>query len=287
MFAAGFRKNNTACERYTAGVGTAVITGASSGIGEAFARALARRGQALLLIARREDRLAALAEELRARHGIRVETLAADLASSGGLARAAEAVGGTADLTLLVNNAGFGTRGYFHEGVLEEQERMHRLHVMAALRLTHAALNVMIPRGEGGVIQVASVAAFARSSYNASYCATKSWMTVFTEGLHLELREMGSRVRVQALCPGFTYSEFHDVLGVDRKTIASWLWMRADEVVEESLRGLERGRWLVIPGRIYRWFATVVSKLPVRLRLAVEARNPQRKARVGGGFVSR
>lgn len=282
-----FRENALAHERYTAEVGTAVITGASSGIGEAFARALARRGHALVLIARREERLAALAAELRARHGVRVETLAADLASDEGLARAASAVGATADLALLVNNAGFGTRGYFHAGALDEQERMHRLHVMAPVRLTHAALNVMIPRREGGVIQVASVAAFARSSYNASYCATKSWMAVFTEGLHLELREMGSPVRVQALCPGFTRSEFHDVLGVDRKTIASWLWMSADAVVEESLRGLARGRWLVIPGRVYRWFAAVVSKLPVRLRLAVEARNPQRKARAGGVPISR
>ena len=260
-------------------MGTAVITGASSGIGEAFARALAARGYSLLLVARRRDRLEALARELGERHKVATEWLAADLASDDGLARVAERISGLSERSLLVNNAGFGTRGYFQSGSLHEQERMHRLHVLATVRLTHAALNVLIPKGRGAVINVASVAAFARSSFNTSYCATKSWMTVFTEGIHLELREMKSAVQIQALCPGFTYSEFHDVLGVDRKGIASWLWMRAEDVVEESLSGLDRRKWLVIPGIIYRVFATVMSKVPAPLRLALEARNPQSQAR--------
>ncbi|MEP7363245.1 MAG: SDR family oxidoreductase [Acidobacteriota bacterium] len=260
---------------------TAVITGASSGIGETFARALAARGYSVVLIARRADRLEALARELSAQHKVEAEWLAVDLADENGLSRAAALVSNLAGLSLLVNNAGFGTRGYFHACPLAEQERMHRLHVMATVRLTHAALNVLIPQGRGAVINVASVAAFARSSFNTSYCATKSWMTVFTEGLHLELREMGTAVQIQALCPGFTYSEFHDVLGVDRKGIASWLWMRAEDVVQESLRGLDRRKWLVIPGLVYRVFATVMSKVPTPLRLAMEARNPQRKARRG------
>jgi hypothetical protein len=260
-------------------VSTAVITGASSGIGEAFARALAGRGYSLVLIARRAERLEALARELSAQHDVAAEWLALDLADEDGLSRAAALVSSLPGLSLLVNNAGFGTRGYFHACSLAEQERMHRLHVMATVRLTHAALNALIPIGKGAVINVASVAAFARSSFNTSYCATKSWMTVFTEGIHLELRELGTAVQIQALCPGFTYSEFHDVLGVDRKGIASWLWMRAEVVVEESLRGLDRRKWLVIPGLIYRVFATVMSKVPTPLRLVLEARNPQRQAR--------
>jgi uncharacterized protein len=267
--------------RYTARVSTAVITGASSGIGEAFARALAARGYSLVLIARRVERLEALARELRGQHNVTIEWLAADLAEEDGLARAVDMLANLPDLSLLVNNAGFGTRGYFHSCTVDEQERMHRLHVMATVRLTHAALNALIPQGRGAVINVASVAAFARSSFNTSYCATKSWMTVFTEGLHLELREMRTAVQIQALCPGFTYSEFHDVLGVDRKSIASWLWMRAEDVVQESLRGLDRRKWLVIPGLVYRVFATVMSKVPTWLRLALEARNPQRQARSG------
>jgi uncharacterized protein len=264
---------------YTARVSTAIITGASSGIGETFARALAARGYSLILIARRAERLQALAAELTRTHGIAAETLTADLSTSDGQARAAALIAATPTLTLLVNNAGFGTRGYFHQSPLDKQEEMHRLHVMATVRLTHAALNVMIPRRQGAVINVASVAAFGRSSYNTSYCATKSWMTVFTEGLHLELRDMGSPVKVQALCPGFTYSEFHDVLGVDRNTIAGWLWMKSEDVVEASLAALDRGKWLVIPGWFYRAFVAVMTKLPVPLRIAVESRNPQRRGR--------
>lgn len=260
---------------------TAVITGASSGIGEAFARALAARGYSLVLVARRAERLEALAHELSERHNVKADWLEADLSSEPGLARAAARIAGMDDLSLLINNAGFGTRGYFHASPLEKQEEMHRLHVMATVRLTHAALNVLIPRKQGAIINVASVAAFARGSYNTSYCATKSWMTVFSEGIHLELREMRSPVRIQALCPGFTYSEFHDVLGVDRKGIASWLWMRADDVVAESLHALDRRKWLVIPGLIYRLFAAVMSKVPTPVRLALEARNPQRQARRG------
>lgn len=250
-----------------------MITGASSGIGETFARALAARGYRVVLVARRAERLAALAGELGGAF------LAADLATAEGLDAATSLLNSAEDLSLLVNNAGFGTKGYFHEMALERQEEMHRLHVMATLRLTHVALRRMIARGEGAVINVASVAAFGRSSFNVSYCATKSWMTVFTEGLHLELRDMGSAVQIQALCPGFTHSEFHDVLGVERSTIAKSLWMKSEEVVEASLRGLDRRKWLVIPGWKYRLFCSVISKLPVAARLAVEARNPQRKSR--------
>jgi len=264
---------------YTARVSTAIITGASSGIGETYARALAARGYALVLIARRADRLDALAAELRRKHGIAVDTLAADLATDDGQARAATLISATPTLTLLINNAGFGTRGYFHQSPLDKQEEMHRLHVMATVRLTHAALNVMIPRRQGAVINVASVAAFGRSSFNTSYCATKSWMTVFTEALHLELRDMGSPVQVQALCPGFTHSEFHDVLGVDRKSISGWMWMTSEQVVDASLAALDRRKWLVIPGWFYRAFVAVMTKLPVALRVAFESRNPHRKGR--------
>ena len=252
---------------------TAVVTGASSGIGEAFARTLAARGYKVVLIARRAERLQALAQELGG------DYLAVDLADSAGLEAACSLLESVEELSLLVNNAGFGTKGYFHESNLARQEEMHRLHVMATLRLTHVALRRLTAEGQGSIINVASVAAFARSAYNISYCATKSWMTVFTEGLHLELREMRSAVRVQALCPGFTYSEFHDVLGVDRATIAKGLWMKAEEIVEASLRGLEKGRWLVIPGWKYRLFCAVMTKLPVAARIFVEARNPQRKGR--------
>ena len=111
------------------------------------------------------------------------------------------------------------------------------MHVMATVRLTHAVLKQMADRNAGSIINVASVAAFARSEGNVSYCATKSWMATFSEGLFLEMKSVAPGVRIQALCPGFTYSEFHDVIGVDRKKIASSLWMSAGFVVDASLRG--------------------------------------------------
>ncbi len=246
------------------------ITGASSGIGAAFARRLAA-GHDLLLIARRKDRLDELAAELEAQYGTRVEVLAADLADDDQTAMVAERLGDEGRLLLLINNAGFGSRGRFWEASLEMQEEMHRLHVMAIVRLTHAVLPKMVERDAGAIVNVSSVAAFMRSAGSVSYCATKSWTAVFTEALHLDLKSVRSQVVVQALCPGFTYSEFHDVLGLDRSEMGpSSFWMTADEVVDASLDGLRRKRLYVVPGWRYRFLTSLVSKLPTSLRLAVE-----------------
>jgi len=248
----------------------AVITGASSGIGAVFAKKLAAEHD-LLLIARRKDRLDALATELRKQFGTSVEVVAADLADEQGLALAAERIGATADLGLLINNAGFGAGGYFWEAELDRQEEMHRLHVMAVVRLCHVALKKMVPRNTGGIINVASVAAFVRRPGSTSYGATKSWMTVFTEGLYLELEAARSAVRVQALCPGFTYSEFHDAAQLDRAKLAPRsFWLDADFVVDESLKGLRRGNLFVIPNWKYKAVAGLLTKLPVAARLAIE-----------------
>jgi short-subunit dehydrogenase len=163
---------------------------------------------------------------------------------------------------MLVNNAGFGTLGRFWGTDLAGQEAMHRLHVMAVLRLTRAALAGMTARGRGSVINVSSVAAFGQSEGNVSYCATKAWMNSFTKGLDVELRAVGSPVKVQALCPGFTVTEFHDTLGTDRGQIPGWLWMSADSIVEASLRGLEKGQVVVIPGWKYKVGVAVLKFLP-------------------------
>lgn len=248
----------------------AVITGASSGIGAVFARKLAAEHD-LLLIARRKDKLETLAAELRAGSGAAVEVLAADLGEDGGLAATVERVEGVPNLGLLVNNAGFGSRGSFWEAHLREQEEMHRLHVLATMRLCHLALGKMVQQNAGAIINVASVAAFVRRSGSASYGATKSWMTAFTEGLYLELKSAGSAVQVQALCPGFTYSEFHDRLHVDRAKVAgSSLWLQPEFVVEESLRALRKRKLLVVPGWRYKLVVGAATKLPTRLRLALE-----------------
>lgn len=255
----------------------AVVTGASSGLGAVFARQLAERGWDLLLVARRTDRLLALKSELETKHRIAVDALAADLADEAETHGVAERIAAEPRLELLVNNAGFGTLGMYHETDYGRQEEMVRVHVLATMRLTRAALKAMIVRGRGAIINVSSVAGFARSVGNVSYCATKGWMNDFTEGLSLELAAQRSRVQVQALCPGFTYTEFHDVLGVDRGKIAQSLWMKADFVVEESLRALDRGALFVIPGWRYRWFVALWTKLPAWLRMSLQRKSPHKR----------
>ena len=244
-----------------------MVTGASSGIGAAFARRLARDGFQLILVARRHDLLEQLAGELGG-----AETLAADLTLEEDLVRVEARIASTPELELLVNNAGFGTKGQLWETPLDGQERMHQLHVMATLRLTRAALAAMVPRARGGVINVSSVAAFGQSPGNISYCATKAWMNSFTEGLDLELRGSGSPVRVQALCPGFTVTGFHDAMGMSREGIPAWLWMRAGDVVDASLRGLERGKLFVVPGAIYKLVVLLEKLTPRWLRTAAVVR---------------
>lgn len=248
----------------------AVITGASSGIGATFARKLAAEYD-LLLVARRKDKLDQLAAELRAAHKTNIETYSADLSNPAEVAPLAERIAREQTLGLLINNAGFGTKRRFWEASLEGQEQMHQLHVMATVRLTHAALANMAPRDQGAIINVASVAGFVRGPGSVSYCATKSWMNIFSEGLYVELRGIGSHVKIQTLCPGFTYSEFHDKLAIDRTRVASnGFWLTADQVVDASLAGLRKGKLYVIPGWRYRLLTAIISKLPSSLRLAVE-----------------
>ena len=245
----------------------ALITGASSGIGATFARHLARQGYRLILVARRRDKLEALAGELGG-----AEILEADLTDERDLKKVEERIGAAPDLDLLVNNAGFGASGRFYRIPVEIQERMHRLHVLATLRLAHAALRGMTARNRGAMINVASVAGMGQSPGSISYSATKAWMIDFTEGLYLDLRTDHSAVKVQALCPGFTHSEFHDVMGMDRKGIPGWLWLSADDVVAASLAGLARGQLFVVPGRAYKWIARVEGWIPGSLRRALAIR---------------
>lgn len=240
----------------------AVITGASAGIGAMFARKLAARGYDLLLIARREDRLKSLASELSETYHVKADFLAADLANPADLESAAQTIQDSAGLGLLVNNAGFGLHGLFFESDVTGQMEIHRLHVLATVRLTHAALKNLVARGEGGIINVASVGGFSQAPGSISYNSTKAWMISFTEGAAIELASKGSNVRVQALCPGFTLSEFHDVIHMDRSAIPKSLWMTADFVVEQSLRGLDQGKLIVIPGWRYKMVVAGMKMIP-------------------------
>jgi short-subunit dehydrogenase len=259
----------------------AAITGASSGLGAVFARRLAARGYDLIAIARRLDRLERLRTEIEAAHGVRVEPLRADLAGEAQLEDAARRLESEPALRLLVNNAGFGTIGTFASTSFERQVEMHRLHVFATLRLTRAVLPAMVARNQGAIVNVSSVAGFFRSPGNVSYCATKGWMNDFTEGLRVELDATGAPgVCVQALCPGFTYSEFHDTMGVDRAAVPNWLWMRPEDVVEASLQALANRKLFVVPGWQYKLAVAFSQLAPLSLRLWAERRTPHKKGRV-------
>jgi short-subunit dehydrogenase len=236
----------------------AVVTGASAGLGAMFARQLREQGYELIVVARRSDRLEA----------IEGERWVADLSVEAEVERLAAHLESRDDIALLVNNAGFGTQGRFAETPLDAQMVMHRLHVLATVRLTRAVLPGMIRRGGGAIVNVSSVAGFARSANNVSYCATKAWMNEFSEGLWLELQ--GTGVTVQALCPGFTYTEFHDVMGVDRAKHPRWMWLDAGFVVRESLRNLHK--LYVVPDWKYQFFVALWTKLPAWLRLRAQLR---------------
>lgn len=243
----------------------AVITGASSGLGVVFARKLAPTHD-LVLVARRRERLDALAAQLAAECGCAATSFPADLSDESGIALVADLISGEEKLDLLINNAGFGSLGLFWESNLEVQEQMYRLHIAATVRLSHAALRRMVARNAGAIVNVASVAGFFPRAGSASYGSTKSWMIAFTEALHLELVSIRSAVKVQALCPGFTYTEFHDTLNMDRHTIAApSFWLRPEKVVDASLRALAKGKLLVIPGWRYKVLVAVATKLPAPL----------------------
>lgn len=244
----------------------ALITGASSGIGETFARRLAARGFNLVLVARRRDRLEELQREFESSGDIAVEVLAVDLTQPTGMCVVEEKIASAENLQLVVNNAGFGSRGLFHTISIEKQELMHRLHVIATMRLSHAALRRMAIQRSGSIVNVSSVAGFLQGPSNVSYCATKAWMNSFTEGLYLELRRARLPIKVQALCPGFTHSEFHDTMGMDRGVVPKNWWMTSEDVVDASLRGLERGDLFVVPGWRYNSFVKLLRLLPRPLR---------------------
>lgn len=240
----------------------AAITGASSGIGLAFARKLAPQYD-LLLVARRQVELQSLAIELRSRHGGNVDILTADLTDAAQLRRVEDRLAADPKLVLLVNNAGFGLRGAFWQTDIALIEKMLSLHVTAAARLMHAALRVLVAQNRGAIINVASVAALAPRAGSAIYGSTKSWLAALTEGIHLDLKRAGSAVTVQALCPGFTHSQFHDILGEERRRLApAFMWLTAEQVVDASLAGLKKRALFVVPGWHYKIAAAVLTKVP-------------------------
>jgi short-subunit dehydrogenase len=236
---------------------TALITGATAGIGAAFARRLAADGFGLVLVARDEARLTEAAARLREKYRVEVEVLRADLATDEGLADVENRVKST---DLLVNNAGFGNQGRFLEVPLEDELRMLRVHCEAVLRLTYAALPGMIERGRGGIINMASVAAFfSRGTYGAS----KAWVVSFSQGVSQDLG--GKPVQVMAMCPGFVHTEFHERAGMDVSSIPDFLWLDADRVVTDALRDLRKGVLVSVPGAQYKTLVALGKLVPRNL----------------------
>ncbi len=240
----------------------AMVTGASSGIGEVYARRLAGRGVDVVLVARRGDRLRALAEDLE-RNGVRAEVLVADLTDEAGLAQVvARLVAPEAPVDLLVNNAGFGTTGAFAQLPVERELAMIELNVSALVRLTHAALGVM-EDGGGAIVNVSSLAAFQPLARSATYAATKAFVLSFTQSLADEVR--GSGIHLQVLCPGLTRSEFHTVNDFDVSWLPDLVWQSAEQVVDVSLAALDRPRVVVVPGLVNRLAASASALAPNRL----------------------
>lgn len=237
----------------------ALVTGASAGIGEAFARELARRGMHLVLTARRADRLHTLAEELASRYPIQTAVVPADLAEPGEPARLWGAATEGRAVHLLVNNAGFGLRGPFADLPRQSQADMVRVNCTALLELAHLALPALRERGAGGIVNVASIAAYQPVPQLATYAATKAFVLSLSEALHEEMR--GSGVRVLALCPGPVPTEFQQVAGtsVSPRTLG---YRTANQVVEAALTALEDGERTTVPGAVNRLGTVAVRWMP-------------------------
>lgn len=256
---------------------TVLITGASSGIGETFAEQLAARGMDVILVARSTDKLKAIADRLRAQHGLRVEVISADLSKpqpGAALLKKIDALNMPVDL--LINNAGFGTSGVFHklDGAREQEEIM--LNVAAVVDLAHTFLPSMVKRGGGGIINIASTAAFQPLPYVTTYAATKAFVLSFSHGLYGEYRKKG--VHVLAVCPGPVATNFFEVVGASElsKAIPKSLMMQADDVVRISLKAFDAGDSVVVPGLPNKASAFFSRLMPRKLYAITVAKGMKR-----------
>lgn len=238
----------------------AFITGASSGIGAEFARQLAGRGYDLIIHGRRKQLLDELANDLEKQYGVDVKIEIAELSDKAQVDRLCDVIDSCEGLELLVNNAGYTTRKHFNEETLQSQLDLIDVHLTATVALTHKALAVMLRKNKGAIINVASVAGFFASPRSAMYCATKAFLNVFTESLYLELRD--TAIAVQALCPGYTLSDFHTKLGYDKSDSMFDGFMTSEFVVEQSLKDLEKGKLYSIAGWKYRLLVRASRFIP-------------------------
>jgi short-subunit dehydrogenase len=240
---------------------TALVTGATSGIGAAFARRFAVDGHGLVIVARDAERLATTAQTLHAAHGVAVETIVADLSTPEGQERvAARAAEPDRPIDVLVNNAGRSLNRAFVRSTPEAETGLLNLNVYAVMRLTHAVLPGMVARGSGSVINVSSVSGFGVPMPGSTYSASKAWVTNFTESVALSVAPFG--VRVMALCPGYVRTEFHQRAGINMSKTPNFLWLDADRLVDDALRDLRRGKVVSVPGWKYKAVVFVMRHFP-------------------------
>ncbi|MET0781105.1 MAG: SDR family NAD(P)-dependent oxidoreductase [Microbacterium sp.] len=242
---------------------TALITGASSGLGAEYARRLAARGTDLVLVARDETALSALAGEIASEYGVEVEVLPADLLAERQLDEVARRLADPErPVDMLVNNAGFGLPLSFARNDIDDEVRHLRLLVEVPMRLMHAALGPMLERGSGRIVNIASVAGFVPRS---TYGACKGWLISFSRWANG--RYSGRGVTVTAVCPGFTHTNFHERMGLPpgQEGVANWMWLDARTVVAESLRDVARGRAVSVPSLRYKAIVGLTRLVPAAL----------------------
>lgn len=239
----------------------ALITGATAGIGNAFATELARRGWDLVIVARDVERLEAVARELRERHHVDVDVIGADLTDPDGLQTTVNALTDSArPVHLLVNNAGSSLARWFGTTDIADEDRQLDLLVRAPMHLMDAAIKAMTGRGHGGIINVASVAAFTP---RGTYSAHKAWLVNLSQWAHLHYADAG--VTVTALCPGFVRTEFHQRGNMDVSGVPRWMWLKADKVVDAALHDWERGKAVSVPSLRYRILVQIARHAPTGL----------------------
>jgi len=237
-----------------------MVLGATGGIGRAFVEQLAAGGRELLVVARNRERLEELARQIHATHGVVVEALAADLTLDVDLRRVEERIRGDARLELLVNAAGLASWGRFWELDMERELDIVRVNVIAAVRLTKAALSTMLPRRQGAIVNVASLAGYVMLPFCATYGGTKAYLISFTEALHEELR--GTGVRIQVVCPGFTQTDMFIHAGANTAKMPSFIWVRPETIARSSLAALHRDRAVCIPDVRFRVLSVLLRLTP-------------------------
>ena len=253
---------------------TALVTGATSGIGAAYAKRLAKEGYDLVLVARDKKRLTDTAKSLSKEFGVKCEILVADLTKSAQLAKVEKRLASKIKpIEVLINNAGFGINKSFLDSARDAEQELLDVLVTAPMRLTHSVLPIMKESNSGTVVNVSSVASWIAGG---TYSAAKSYLTVFTESLHTELR--GTKVNISALCPGFTRTEFHQRGRMKMTGLPNFMWLSAEKVVARSWKAAKSGKAITVPGWQYLILSSIsrFGPRPLVRRIGMNVRKKQR-----------